>query len=73
MAELTETGSVHSVEKGLSTDTLVPADYDGDNRTDFAVFRNGNWFIRRSSDNQFQAVQFGLTGDKPIPNAYLPN
>lgn len=57
---------------GLATDTLVPADYDGDNRTDIAVFRSGTWFIKRSTDNQVQQIQFGLSGDKAIPNSYMP-
>ena len=55
---------------GLSTDTLVPADYDGDGKTDVAVFRNGVWYLNRST-NGFAAFQFGLSGDTPIPNAYI--
>jgi len=30
---------------GLNTDVLVPFDFDGDCRSDFAVFRDGTWYI----------------------------
>lgn len=55
---------------GLSTDQLTPADYDGDGRIDVAVFRDGIWYLKQSTSG-FAAAQFGLTGDQPVPNAYL--
>lgn len=37
---------------GLGTDVPVAADYDGDGKTDIAVWRGveGTWYILRSSD-----------------------
>lgn len=55
---------------GAPDDKLVPGDYDGDRATDFAVFRDGIWFILNSSNNSMIAVNFGAGTDKPIPADY---
>ncbi len=57
---------------GIATDVPVAADYDNDGKTDLAVYRSGTWWIQTSGNNQVSATQFGLSGDKPIPAAYLP-
>lgn len=47
-------------------------DFDGDGRTDLAVFRpsEGNWYILNSQDGSFRVVHFGLPGDIPLAEDY---
>jgi glucan-binding YG repeat protein len=48
----------------------VPGDYDGDGKTDVAVFRDGIWYILNSSNREVQGLQWGLDSDIPVPADY---
>ena len=64
---------VSAIQFGTAEDVPVAADYDGDGRSDVAVWRpsNGVWYLNRSTAG-FTGVQFGQSGDQPVPNAYVP-
>ena len=63
-------GEARAVQFGIATDRLVAADYDGDGRTDFAVYRgNGEWHVLGSTIGYTQRG-FGLAGDIPQPGDY---
>ncbi len=65
-------GGFTRVAWGTPTDEPTAADYDGDGRTDVAIYRSGVWWIINSTSNTSSVVGFGLGNDKPIPNAYVP-
>ena len=61
------TGSNPIIFGGL-TDFTAQGDYDGDGKTDIAVWRraNGTFYVRRSGDGGFQSQQWGQQGDYPV-------
>lgn len=52
---------------GANGDVIAPADFDGDKKTDVAVFRGGIWYILQSSTGTLRGVAFGQNGDTPVP------
>ncbi len=63
-------GSFHAQPWGISTDTFIPEDFDGDKKDDIAVWRPGPpfgayFYILQSATNTIRVDQFGQTGDDP--------
>lgn len=50
----------------------VRADFDGDGRSDLALFRpsEGNWYVLPSNGNGYFGFQWGSNGDIPAPADY---
>src|SRR5207253_2562687 len=66
--------AVSPTPRATPTDATRASDYDGDGKTDLAVFTpsTGTWAILQSSTNYTtnQTVAMGLSTDRPVPGDY---
>ncbi len=63
-------GTTFGSQWGISVDFFVPEDYDGDNKSDIAIWRAGAptvaaFYILQSQTNTVRIEPFGQTGDDP--------
>ena len=63
-------GSYSTASIGSSTSKAAPGDFDGDHKTDAAVFTAGTWTIKKSSNGSIVTVSWGTTGDIPVAGDY---
>lgn len=68
-----EDNSFFSFPFGTPDDIPTPGDYDGDGKFDTAVFRpsNSTWFLNQTTAG-VGIITFGISGDQPVPNAFVP-
>jgi hypothetical protein len=68
-----EDASFYGFPFGANGDLPVPGDYDGDGKFDAGVFRvsDNTWYVSRSTAGTLIQA-FGIAGDKPLPNVYVP-
>jgi uncharacterized delta-60 repeat protein len=68
-----ENQSFYGFPFGVSTDIPAPGDYDADGKADAAIFRPSasTWYVNKSTGGNL-IQQFGINGDKPVPNAFVP-
>ena len=65
-------GGSYNVSLGQAGDIATAGDFDGDGKTDSAVYRpsEGTWYIRQSSDQNVISAPFGIATDTPAEGDY---
>ncbi len=64
---------IHAIRWGIAGDVRTPGDFDGDGKTDIAIWRQNVdptmnfYWVRRSSDGMVQVSEWGAMGDFAVP------
>jgi hypothetical protein len=68
----TANNSFYAVQFGQNADIPTPGDFDGDAKTDFAVFRPSGsvWYVLNSSNNSVRVKVYGASEDLPAPASF---
>ncbi|HEX8652530.1 MAG TPA: FG-GAP-like repeat-containing protein [Pyrinomonadaceae bacterium] len=72
LAFRTSSDQVFMIRTPLVTANKPVSDYDGDNKTDLAVWRAGEgmWYVQQSTTEGLTGGPWGLSTDKPVPGDY---
>jgi hypothetical protein len=69
---LTASGSFIAITPqaaALNTDKPIIGDFDGDNKGDATLYRDGTWFVQKSGGG-LETIQWGAPEDKPVAADY---
>lgn len=57
---------------GAPGDYPLPGDFNGDGRTEYALFRpsNGAWYVLNNASGFYDTFFWGVSGDIPVPGDY---
>ena len=59
-----------STTTGCTQPTIAPGDFNGDGKTDAALFTAGTWTYKTSVSATAQTISFGTAGDIPVAGDY---